>query len=381
MDKRTVFDPMPPSPPASTRAFPNGDPDVPFPYQIGPDYQGGGLVNLIAELEAQLGGSPPSPRLTLPLPTAGGYVLLLVDGLGSHQLEHRAAAALASAHVRDLEAPFPTTTTVSLATLATGVTPSRHGLVGYQLLLDDVVANTIKWTTLWGDPLKVDHQRFLPETTWERLASRGIETVVVQPAAFEGSGLTRTVYRGARFEGARTTEEWLEATLALAQPGRLVVAYLPHVDVAAHMTGQGSREYEEALSMVATLWSRLEAGTDRNVCLLGTADHGHIDIPANRQILLARTDQENRILYGDSRVMFIKGEAPEGDLPATYFSVDELGPLWGPGPHLRPERVPDGILVADPGYALMHRYSDTRMIGHHGGLTEEERLVPLLVRE
>ena len=50
-------------------------------------------------------------------------VLMLFDGLGAHQLEHPIAAGLRSARAATLDAPFPTTTTVSSPALG----PSETG--------------------------------------------------------------------------------------------------------------------------------------------------------------------------------------------------------------------------------------------------------------
>ncbi|MEE9177297.1 MAG: hypothetical protein V3U46_02590 [Acidimicrobiia bacterium] len=62
-----------------------------------PDYMGGGLVNLSAELEQRLGGGSASPGLTSELaaqiPNAETYVLVLFDGLGDLQIASHAAAA------------------------------------------------------------------------------------------------------------------------------------------------------------------------------------------------------------------------------------------------------------------------------------------------
>ncbi|MCU0281865.1 MAG: alkaline phosphatase family protein, partial [Acidimicrobiia bacterium] len=133
-----------------------------------PDYTGGSLVNLVAELERRLAGKAPTPGLHALLgaviPEAATYVLVLFDGLGDAQLSHPGAAPFAAARRAALDAPFPTTTTVSLATIATGLPPARHGLIAYQLWLPDreQVANTIKWTTLWGDPMGLDFAAFLP---------------------------------------------------------------------------------------------------------------------------------------------------------------------------------------------------------------------------
>ena len=107
-----------------------------------PDYEGGSLPNLMSELENRLTGSAPAPRLNPDLaasiPEASTYVLFLFDGLGTLQLDHPAASPLKGALRGSIDAPFPATTTVSLATVATGLPPSQHGLLGYQSWLPDV---------------------------------------------------------------------------------------------------------------------------------------------------------------------------------------------------------------------------------------------------
>ena len=353
-----------------------------------PDYAGGGLVNLIAELEHRLGGAPPSPRLEPRLgalvPEASSYVLVLFDGLGSRQLMHPAASSLAAARAADLDAPFPTTTTVSLATIATGLAPAGHGLLGYQLWLPEVdrVVNTIKWTTLWGDPVACDTARFLPApNTWERLTAAGAEPITVQPWNFEDTPLTRALYRGCRFEGYRDEQDAVATTIALAgEPGRLVMLYIPYVDFAAHVAGQGSEEYDAALSLADAVWSRLAALLPAGTAVVGTADHGHVDIPRDRRGVIPKADHEGRVFYGDPRVVFVKGTPPDG-LPARWVPRAEMEHWWGPGPRhpAFEERAPDGVLAADDGYSVLHRFSDDRLIGQHGGLSDAERLVPLLL--
>ena len=356
-----------------------------------PDYGGGSLINLVAELERRLTGNPASPplhsHLAETIAHGATYVLLLADGLGAHQLNHPAAAPLRAALRATLDAPFPTTTTVSWASIATGLPPSQHGLIAYQLYLPEIdgVAFTIKWRRPGGDDIALDFDRFLPSPNlWERLTAAGAEPITVQPGNFEGSRLSRVLFRGCRFEPAYTAEELVTATAQLAStPRRLIVTYLPHVDVAAHMYGQDSNEYADAVGFVAAVWQQLQHRLPAEAVLVGTADHGHVDFSQSRAARIDRTVAGDRILYGDSRIMFVKGDGADlaDDLPATWMSFADVEHLWGPGPRHPQfaERAPDGLLVAHDDRLIHHRFSDRRMIGYHGGLTAAEREIPLLV--
>lgn len=356
-----------------------------------PDYGGGSIINLVAEIEARLASEPPSPRLhdhlAQLIPERRTYVVMLFDGLGAHQLQHPAAADLLESRSGRLHAPFPTTTTVSLASLVTGLPPSQHGLLGYQLWIPELetVVNTIKWTTLWGDPVAYDTASLLPAPNlWERLRGAGIEPITIQPAGFETSELTRALYRGCRFEGITSIGDLVDATVTLAaEPGRFILVYVPNVDFAAHVHGQESTQYEEALATASWIWTQSARGLRGSVSLVGTADHGHVDFPSERRIRIAKTDHEGRVFYGDGRVLFVRGDGQDlaAKLPAKWATLNTMLDWWGPAPRHSTfdTRAPDGVLVADDDHYLLHRYGDDRLIGNHGGLTDAEIEVPLLV--
>ena len=355
-------------------------------------YDGSGLVNLVAELEHRITRSTVSPRLTdISLPVPGGNtttVFVLFDGLGSHQLEHPNARDLASAQVGSIDAPFPTTTTVSLASIATGLPPSRHGLIAYQLWNPAVgkVVNTIHMTTMWGERIDQRHEDFLPgPNLWQRMSKLGVETITIQPDSFDRTPLTRALYTGASFIPYSTTAEAVERTVSAASsPGRFVFLYIPHVDFAAHVAGQRSDEYAAAMAEANVVWAKLTEQLPPDILLVGTADHGHVDIAEANKVRLSKADQEGHILYGDARAMFVRGDGASlaSELPATWVPYADLQGMWGPGPmhEAFDERKPDGVIFADDGYAIFHSRSNDRLVGHHGGLTDAERLVPLLVR-
>lgn len=356
-----------------------------------PDYAGGGLLNLVADVERRLTGEALHPGLTAELagrvPDADSYLLVLFDGLGDHQLDHPAAASLRAARAGVLDSCFPSTTTVNLATIATGRTPAEHGLLGYQAWFPDVgeVVNTIQWTTPKGKPVEYDVDGLLPSPSLaERLAASGIEAIALQPGGFDNSPMTRMLYGGARFEAWYDEDQAVDIARGLATvPRRLVFLYLPHVDFAAHVAGQASDVYAMAMTIVDRLWARLQALLPDTVSMVGTADHGHVDVALDRQIRLSDEDHEGRIIYGDARAMFIRGEGASlaERYPATWVPRADMEHWWGPGTRhpAFADRAPDGVLVAHDGHALLHRYADDRLIGQHGAVTEQELRVPLLV--
>jgi len=353
-----------------------------------PSYDGSGLVNLLAEIERRMGGEPPFPGLgdPSPIPDAATYVLVLFDGLGCSQLEHRAAASFRSALAGTLGAPFPTTTPVSLATVATGLSPSQHGQVAHLTWYPDLgkVVNTLKWVTTSGETVPYEYSGLLPRPNlWERLRASGVEPVTVQPGDFAGSPLTRAMYRGARFEGAWDHSDLAAATIDLAgQPGRFIFTYVPFVDYAGHVFGQASVEFDEAMRLAAEIWDQIVSGLPPGAAVIGTADHGLMEVAETDKILIRDPEFAPLRFAGDSRGVHVWGEDAlvEDLVQQTGGSRADLVGLLGPDPtekavsHLSPH-----LILAPEGKVIIPRGFDRRLRCYHGGLAPEEIDVPLLV--
>lgn len=357
-----------------------------------------GLVNLMSHIETTLGGSPPSPGLKEDLARRvepnQTVVLVLFDGLGHRQIDPVHAPAMAEADIGPLHSPFPSTTTVSLATLATGLPPAGHGVIGHLMWIPRLrqVVNTLKWVDTTGAQVTYDTTRLLPAPNlWERLAAGGVEPITVQPGDFLGTPLTTALYRGCRFEPVFTGDETVEATVGLAsRPGRLIFTYLPQVDFAAHVHGQGSPEYRRAVLDMDNLWSALATRLPPHVTLVGTADHGLLDYTDEGKIAM-RGDFDRLTAFGDPRAVYLKGDS---DLIGEFarrsggalIGREILESWWGVGtawatlhPHLDGRR-PDALVLAPSGRVLLPRGFDRRLIGYHGGLDPAEIEIPLLVR-
>lgn len=362
-----------------------------------PSYDGRGLVNLVAEIETRLTGSSMSRRLDVDLaatiPSGETYVLVLFDGLGVSQLDHPSADGLRKSLRGSIDAPFPSMTTVSLATIATGTPPASHGLTSYKLWLreHDTIVNTIHMTTAWGESISgLDTVAFLPEPNlWERVEAAGFEPIVVQPGNFAHTELTQTLYRGARFEPYWNPEDAVAVTRdvsSIAQ--RFVFLYVPYVDFAAHISGQGSDEYVEALTVANGIWESLEARLGPDVVMVGTADHGHVDIPESHRQRIDPGLTTESFISEDGRVLFFHGASAEADgrrvaslHGGVYVPVDDSSTWWGDAPHHREyaQRTPDGIVFLPKGATLFTDHGNPKLIGNHGGVELEEIRIPLLV--
>jgi hypothetical protein len=352
------------------------------------------LANLVAELEFRLSGHSEVDRLTSDLagaiPDGETYVLALFDGLGTAQLRHARAAEMRDALAGSIEAPFPSTTTVSMATIATGLHPATHGTIGHQMWVPELgrVVNVLKWRAPTGGTIDVDTTDWLPgPNLWERLRTRGIEAITVQPGHFASSPLTRSLYRGARFEPVYTDDERVDATIQLAsRPGRLVFVYFAEVDFAAHVYGQQSPMYDDALVGVDRAWSELARRLPDGIVLVGTSDHGHVDFAESSKTLIRDARYSRLTFFGDPRALYVKGDRAviedlTAETHATLVEPAELRSMLGEGaehPELS-ERLPDALLLAPADRLLLPRGMDRRLIGYHGGDTAAERTIPLLV--
>lgn len=353
-----------------------------------PSYHGSGLVNLVSEIERRMIGSSVFEGLAdaSPLGDEPTYVLVLFDGLGMAQLEHPDAAAFRSSLAGSLDAPFPTTTSVSLSTVATALSPSMHAQVAHLSWYPDLelVVNTLKWVTVNGDAVTYDYGKLLPgPNLWERLRAGGVEPITVQPGDFQTSPLTRALYRGARFEGAWDADDIVEATVTLAAvPRRLIFTYVPFVDVAGHVTGQGSDEFTAAMRAAATIWEGIARRLPPGAALLGTADHGLMEVTENDKILVREPHFDDLRFAGDPRGVHLWGERDLMDDLASLVDGDLVDPSSRLGPHPTDKALShlgERLLLAPPGKAIIPRGFDKRLRCYHGGLMAEEVDIPLLV--
>jgi len=356
------------------------------------------ISGVAADLLASLRQSPG------PLAPARSVVLFVVDGLGALQLRAHAGHArhlVAGVGKKDIAySVFPTTTAAALTSLLTGDEPGQHGLVGYRVLdrAQDRLVNVLSgWESDGIDPLAWQPR----PTVFEQAVAAGHAAFAIGVPEYASSGFTRASLRGAEFVGAKTpaARVGIAYQLAADNPGALVYGYLPEVDKAGHRHGVDSAAWIAALEDID---HALSIAPPRGVGALITADHGMIDVPSHRQVVLEHGDvrlEGVRHIGGEPRMLHVYLEsdadrdavieqwrrASDGDGDVLSRAEAISSGLYGASVSSdAASRIGDVLVISRGNRAFYDGTAEDQrsrgMIGQHGALTPEERQVPYIRR-
>ncbi len=164
-----------------------------------PTTSGACIANIVpAVLEP---GPRRPPWLPLLAAQAEQLVLLVLDGLGWEQLQARQdrCPVLHGLQGGPVASVAPSTTATALTSIATGLAPGEHGVVGYRVAVDGEVLNVLRWTTPRGDA----RRRIDPEVFQPTPAFCGHRPPIVTKAEFSSSGFSGAHLCDVRFNGYR----------------------------------------------------------------------------------------------------------------------------------------------------------------------------------
>jgi predicted AlkP superfamily pyrophosphatase or phosphodiesterase len=363
------------------------------PTPVVPAYSGANVRGIIPALlgPGAWGGSLPD-WFPEPVRDARQVVVLVLDGLGWHQLQARLELApnLASLTGRSITTVAPTTTATALCSIATGLTPGEHGLVGYRMLLGGEVMNVLRWN--------VDHQdrrRSLPPADVQPFpAFLGHAVPVISPAELQHTAFTEAHLRGSKPVGWRAASSIpVEVGHQLRAGERVVYAYYGGVDKIAHERGFGEYYDAEVVAadrLVRDVLDQLPPGA----ALLVTADHGqvqvgdaivHLSEGVLGAVVLQSGEGRFRWLHarrGAVADVVAAAEDEVGSLAWVVTRDEVLDEHWF-GPTVPPAiaaRLGDVALVAFADVSF-YEPSDSgpfELMCRHGSLTPAEVDVPLL---
>jgi Type I phosphodiesterase / nucleotide pyrophosphatase len=354
---------------------------------VRPDYGGEAITSLVPALV----GGRPAPGMPRCVEDADAVVLLVLDGLGWQGVEaHRSLLPeLDGLEGGPITTVAPSTTASALTSLATGLAPSQHGLVGFRMRVGDDVLNILRWQT------SGNHRPPDPFDMQRHTAFLGRPIPVVTKSEFRRSGFTDAQLRGARFIGWNAVSTLVEHCHRLVGAGeRFVYGYYPGVDAVAHEYGLHDSFYVAELRSADRLVGELRDVLPGSTALLVTSDHGQVHIDPGEWVELTDLAPMIELYAGEARFRYLYAQlGAAAELAAAareavghqawvltreeLFAEGWIGPA-PEGPIGR--RVGDVVLAARELVAFVDPTlpMETKLLGMHGSLTPDEMYVPLL---
>jgi predicted AlkP superfamily pyrophosphatase or phosphodiesterase len=318
-----------------------------------------------------------------------------------------------------LTSQFPSTTSVHMTTLHTGLTLAESGVPEwwyYEPLLDQLFAPLL-FATKAGQRttahLGPSAQLFPTMTLYQELGNAGVRSYCFQHRSYAHSPFSSSVSRGATAMPFKTIAEGLvnlvEAMAAERERAYFCV-YLDPIDGLSHPYGPNSTQVDaEAESMFLMLESIVQnnlAGTGDTLLLL-TADHGQTSVSSPEAIYLdeqlpsitqwLKTNQKGQLITpaGGPRDVFlyVKEECLSEAYQTLSAWLQDKATVYQTS-----QLLSDGFFGREPSTRLIERLGnltilaqDDRLIswgdsgrqrlhykGHHGGLSSDELEIPLL---
>ncbi len=399
---------------------------------IHPHYHGGSILNLATAIcrlfgVPDLAADPLMDSILDPIQGQGDIrrvVLVLVDALSFHRfrrwMTNGTAPIWAELIGEGLLAPLtsvvPSTTSTCLPSIWSGLSPAAHGLVGYELWLKEygVVANMIRHAPfhLEVEDSSLSSAGFEPgsylagSTLGTHLAAHGVRSWAFQPYAIVDSGLSRMLMKDTNlqpFFGQADMWISLRELLEGSRPDRFFAwAYWGQLDFNSHNYGPDHERCAAEFSSFSRDFSslfldQLSVEARRGTILMLAADHGQINTQKDPHYDLNNHPNLTRRLHmlptGENRLVYFFIRPGQTAAVTEYLSkrfmnrfvtlepgyAVEAG-LFGPGPaHPRlPDRMGDLMALADGDAYLWWAPKPNPIYGRHGGLSEDEMLVPFL---
>lgn len=360
-----------------------------------PDYSRS-IANLSNSIFQAFGMETKGPQLDLQgmLEGVERLALLIVDGLSASLLEAHPAFAklMAKGNYLRISSVFPTTTTTALASLLTGLTPAKHGLLGYSMLCRECggLVELIRGRVRLPEHLTV--RDILPyPVLFEEAAEEGVKSKAFLKKHLTESVLTKIFYREVPIEAYVDLEDLL--VRIRRERAELLVAYWEVIDTVGHVYGPSSKEMRSHIDRLVRAIFNFPAKKVGRRALIIASDHGLVDVKWKEMPMMDRSLMGKLCLppFGDLRATFllpieggVKDYAEEKygrwSLVLDKADVIREGLLGGELSKEAIARLGEVILLPDKGWLFDIRFERSyEMKGAHSGLARDELEVPLLV--
>lgn len=367
-------------------------------------------INIVSSIRKYYKTSSPYPSLPkLDAELEKNYknvVLMVLDGLGMTMLERNLSASgfLRKRCVDSLTSVFPSTTAAAMTSYYTGVSPNQHGWLGWSLYFKefcrtiDVFPNVDSYTKVAVSKVNaaefvMPYETIFADISASILGNMAVYTVTPSDITIRGKGKIGKY--------ADNFEQVCDSLRAICAEPKNTFTYVQwsSPDDTAHKEGCFSEKTAEKISAISVQLEKLAAKLTDTLIIV-SSDHGMIDIADD--IMINHIPQIADCLvvppFVESRAAacYVKYDRRTDFERAchTYLGNDFIlmprseviakGLLGGGEPHPKTlDFIADYMLCAIGNvcirYQTLNAKPKTQHSANHGGLTDEEMIIPLIV--
>ncbi|MBI4448285.1 alkaline phosphatase family protein [Candidatus Woesearchaeota archaeon] len=381
-----------------------------------PDYYGGSIVNLMSSIAQSFGAKTGYKPLKILPPNkirdARNVVLLIIDGLGYDYLRKKGKGSVMQEHlIGEMTSVFPPTTAAAVTTFLTGVAPQQHALTGWFMHLKEVgvVSAILPFRprfggfplTAYGIPINTI---FGQKSFFSKINA---QKFFINPKEIAYSDFSKTISGNAKilpYTNLGSFFRQVRRAINSSKRKKFINAYWPGLDGLSHTYGVEHKKCEKHFKEIDKKLRRfIKTIKGTNTLLIVTADHGLTNTPIGRLLRLEDHPKMQECLTlplcGEARTAYCYVHPEKKQQFENYvnknlskycylfrsqdlISKNYFG-LFKPNPKLF-DRIGDYALLFKKDYALIdsinaHEKNKKPNIGHHGGISREEMIVPLII--
>lgn len=321
-------------------------------------------------------------------------IVVLCDGLGSILLDEilDKDSFLIKNRIKTITSVDPPTTTAATTSMLSGLNPNEHGWLGWDLYFKKenkiitMFLNTLKDTNIQAESYNVARATYPYESIINKISK---DHEVHELLSFKK-------------EEYKILDNQVKKIIELSKTPnkKFIYAYYDNPDDLLHRYGINSEIVKEEFKNINKTIEYLCDNIDDSVVIV-VADHGHIDVeyyflddyPNIKNMLERTTSLEPRAVS----FKVLPGKLEEFKLGFNkYFSNDFIlysqeeiinNKIFGTGInniHFE-EAIGDYVALAKSNKAILYEKTDDLLKSHlksmHGGLTDREMLIPVIVKE
>tara|TARA_Y100000310_G_scaffold277527_1_gene295348 strand:- start:259 stop:1401 length:1143 start_codon:yes stop_codon:yes gene_type:complete len=373
-----------------------------------PKYGGKCISNVTPTIASHFGTKtgPINKDLKKDLKGKKNIVLLVLDGFGyNYFMKHRKNLNMFNnaSRVEKITAVFPSTTAASLTSFTTGVPPGKHGLISFHCFVKEfgMVTNMLSFTPRYGKiegEIK-DLDGFLKEKSVFSKVKKA-NSFVVSHKAYQGGEYSNMTSKGSKYFPYNTLNGlFKQVNRVLKKRGnKLIYAYWPMIDSLLHELGVNSSLAKQHLLEIDKKIEALRKKIGRDTIILVSADHGMVNVDWKNTVVVNDHPKFDECLTvpitGDGRGPFLFVRPGKEKQLLSYFNkyfkrygrlykTSELVKknLFGENSDELYRRAGDYMILCKPNCMFkqfMFKSERKKLKGNHGGVSEDEMLVPLI---